>query len=63
MSCLYPICFPSLVILKSSRVQVKDASSVVPESVEADLDSSDSGTFLSSRLLVERLVLLTSIRV
>lgn len=63
MSCLYPICFPSLVILKSSRVQVKDASSIVPESVEAALDSSDAVTLLSSRLFVWRLVLLTSIRV
>lgn len=63
ISFLYPICLPSGVILKSSRVQVKDSSFVVVESVEAALDSSDAVTLLSSILFVWRLVLLTSIRV
>lgn len=63
ISFLYPICLPSGVILKSSRVQVKDSSFAAVESVEAALDSADACTLLSSRLFVWRLVLLTSIRV
>ena len=35
-------------MLKSSRVQAKDESFVVVESVEANLDSADACTLLSS---------------